>query len=102
MNEELSERDAYIKKLQDDLLEASLAKKFVDSEEGKYLIDYISGVISTLTDQIISSKKTHDEYLELRAKIDILRRLKQVLEVKSSEKVIQKLSEDLQLASSGE
>lgn len=101
MNEE-SPRQKYIDKLQNDLLQASLSKRFIESEEGKYVINYITGVVSTLTNQLINSRKTHEEYIEIRAKIDVLRRLKQVLEAQSSETVLNKLQTDLELAQTGE
>lgn len=99
---EINTREQYVSKLQNDLAQASLARRFVDSEEGKYVIDYITEVVSSLTNQMINSRKTHEEYVELRAKIDVLRRLKQVLEAKSSDTVLNKLQADLQLAQTGE
>lgn len=97
-----TEREQYIERLQGDLAQAALSKKFLDSEEGKYVIDYISEVQKTLTEQMLNNRKTYEEYVELRAKVDILRRLNQVLAAKSSDTVIAKLSEDLQLAQTGE
>jgi hypothetical protein len=79
-----------------------MSKRFIDSEEGKYVINYIAEVVSSLTNQMINKRVEHDEYVELRAKIDILRRLKQVLEAKASDTVIAKLQEDLSMAESGE
>ena len=106
MNEEnkvdKTPREKYLEKVQSDLFEASMSKRFIDSEEGKYVINYIAEVVSSLTNQMINKRVEHDEYVELRAKIDILRRLKQVLEAKASDTVIAKLQEDLSIAESGE
>lgn len=96
----MNEREKVVEKLQKQLVEASLAKRFLDSEEGVYVIDYISEVISTLTNNLIGKRLEHEEYIEARAKIDILRRLKQVLEAKASDTVIAKMSADLELATS--
>jgi len=58
--------------------------------------------VSALTNQMINSRLDREEYIELRAKIDVLRRLKQVLEAKASDTVIARLKQDLDLAQSGE
>ncbi len=103
MNEEVkSKRQQAIERLQNDLFEAGMSHRFINSEEGKYVIDYITEVVSTLTNQMVSKRLERDEYIELRAKIDILRRLKQVLEAKASETTIARLKEDLNLAQSEE
>lgn len=99
---ELTEREKAVKRLQDNLFEAAMSKRFVESEEGRYLLDYITEVVSTLTNQLIGKRLEHEEYIEIRAKIDILRRIKQVLEVKADDKVIVKLQQELGLAQTGE
>ena len=99
---ELTEREKAVKRLQDNLFEAAMSKRFVESEEGRYLLDYITGVVSNLTNQLIGKRLEHEEYIEIRAKIDILRRIKQVLEVKADDKVIVKLQQELSLAQTGE
>lgn len=98
----MNEREKYINNLKTNLLKASNAKKFVESEEGSYVISYIEELVSSKTNKMISSRLTHEEYIEVRAQVDILRRLKQVLEVQAKETVINKLSEDLEAAESGE
>lgn len=103
MNEEpKSKRQQAIEKLQNDLFEAGMSSRFVNSEEGKYVINYITEVVSALTNQMINSRLDREEYIELRAKIDVLRRLKQVLEAKASDAVIARLKADLDLAQSEE
>jgi len=103
MNEEpISKRQQAIDKLQNDLFEAGMSSRFVNSEEGQYVIKYITEVVSALTNQMINSRLDREEYIELRAKIDVLRRLKQVLEAKASDTVIARLKQDLDLAQSGE
>lgn len=109
MNEEqivptevVNPRQAYINKLQDDLFQSAMSQRFVNSEEGKFVIDYISEVVSTLTNQLINKRQTQEDYIETRAKIDVLRKLKAVLEAKASDTTINKLKEDLALARSDE
>lgn len=100
MEEVKTERQKYIEKLQDELSKAAKSQAFINSESGKYVIDYITELISQITNNLISKTRTHEEYIEMRAKIDILRRLKQVLEVQSNEKVIADLNASLELAQS--
>lgn len=104
MNEQpiKTKREEAIEKLQGDLFEAAMSQRFIESEEGKYLINYITEVVSSLTNQMINKRLEREEYIEVRAKIDILRRLKQVLEAKASDVVIAQLKEQLSLAQSGE
>ena len=99
MNEE-NPRVKYIKKLEDDLRKASLSRQFVDSENGQFVITYITELVSTYTNMLIGSRKSQEEYIELRAKIDVLRKLKQVLEVQSSDSALTKIRADLDLAQS--
>lgn len=97
-----NERQRYIQKVSDNLYQAAMSKRFVDSDEGKYLLDYITEVVSALTNKIVGSRLERDDYIETRAKIDILIRLKQILEVKADDAAIAKLQKDLELAQSGE
>lgn len=100
MEEVKSERQKYIERLQSDLSKAAKAQAFIGSEAGQYVLEYIAELISQLTNNLISKTRSHEEYIEIRAKIDILRRLKQVLEVQSNEKVIEELHASLELAQS--
>jgi hypothetical protein len=101
MNEEpMTERQKAVERLQKELKKAARSKHFVNSDEGQYVIEYIGELISAFTNQVLNSRKTHEEYIELRAKVDVLRKLKQVLEVQSNDEVIAKLAEDLALATS--
>jgi cell shape-determining protein MreC len=102
MNPELNPRQKQIEKLTKELAKAAKSKKFIESEEGNYVLDYIGELISNFTNQMINTRKTHEEYIELRAKIDVLRKLRGVLEVQSSDQAISQLNEQLDLASSGE
>lgn len=95
-------REEAIERIQDKLFEAAMSKRFIESEEGKYLLDYITEVVSNLTNKMLNKRGSYEDYIELRAKIDILRRLKQVLEVKADDESIVKLKEELSLAQSGE
>lgn len=98
----MNEREVYISNIKDKLSKAANAKKFVESEEGSFVITYIQELVSAKTNKMIANRLTHEEYIELRAQVDVLRRLKQVLEVQANDTVINKLSEDLTLAESGE
>ena len=100
MEEPKSERQKYIERLEKDLSKAAKAQAFIGSESGRYVLEYIAELISQLTNNLISKTRTHEEYIEIRAKIDILRRLKQVLETQSNEKVIADLNAQLELAQS--
>jgi hypothetical protein len=93
-----NDRQKYIKRLQGELTKAARSQEFVNSEGGKYVISYIGELISSLTNNLVNKRKTHEEYIELRAQIDILRKLKQVLELQANETVIADLSAQIQLA----
>lgn len=101
MKEE-SAREKYVKKLQNDLFKASMSHRFINSEEGKFFIDYITEFVSTLTNKLINTRQSQEEYIELRAKIDVLRKLKAVLEAQADEKTMGRLKEDLKIAVSEE
>jgi len=97
---EMTERDKYIQRLESELSKAAKAQAFISSESGKYVLDYIAELVSQMTNNLINKRRTHEEYIELRAKIDVLRKLKQVLEVQSNESIIADLSAQLELAQS--
>lgn len=100
MEEVKTERQKYIERLQKDISKAAKSQAFINSESGQYVLEYIAELVSQLTNKLITKNCTHEEYIEIRAKIDILRRLKQVLEVQSNEKVIADLNASLELAQS--
>lgn len=100
MEEVKSERQVYIERLQGELTKAAKAQAFINSDSGKYVLDYIAELVSQLTNNLINKQRSHEEYIEIRAKIDILRKLKQVLEVQSNEKIIADLNAQLELAQS--
>jgi hypothetical protein len=100
MNPELNPRQKQIEKLTKELSKAAKSKRFIESEEGTYVLEYITELVSNFTNQMINTRKSHEEYIELRAKIDVLRKLKGVLEVQSSDKSINQLNEQLDLATS--
>ena len=95
MNDKKAE---YIDNLEAQLRSAGLAKTFVESTEGQYVIDYINTLVSSLTNQILNSRKDHDEYIELRAQVDILRKLQAILTVQANDSVLLKLREKIDLA----
>jgi len=100
MEEVKTERQKYVEKLQKELSKAAKAQAFIGSEAGQYVLEYITELVSQLTNNLINKQRTHEEYIEIRAKIDILRKLKQVLEVQSNEKIIADLNAQLELAQS--
>lgn len=101
MNEEiLTERQKYIKKLETELNKASRSRQFVNSEEGKYVIEYLAELVSNATNKLINTRLSNEDYIETRAEINVLRRLKQVLETQANEQVIAELSAKLSEATS--
>ena len=101
MNEEiLTERQKYIKKLETELNKASRSRQFVNSEEGKYVIEYLTELVSNATNKLINTRLSNEDYIETRAEINVLRRLKQVLETQANEQVIAELSAKLSEATS--
>lgn len=100
MEEVRTEREKYIERLQGELTKAAKSQAFINSDSGKYVLEYIAELVSQLTNNLVSSRKSHEEYIEIRAKIDVLRKLKQVLEVQSNEKYIAELNASLELAQS--
>jgi hypothetical protein len=95
-----TERQKVVEKLESELTKAANAKHFVESTEGQYVIDYLKHITSDLVNQITNKRLEHFDYIEKRAKIDILRRVTQVLETQSNEQVIAKLNQELDLAQS--
>lgn len=102
VDEVKTERQKVVEKLSKELTKASKAKRFIESNDGSLVLEYISQFITDFTNQMLNTRKTHEEYIELRAKIDILRRLKAVLEVQGNEQAIARLNDQLDLASSDE
>jgi len=102
VDEQLTERQRAIRSIEKQLTKAAKSKHFVESDEGQYVLAYITELVSGFTNQLISTRKEHDEYIELRAKIDVLRKLKQVLEVQANEQAIAQLNDQLDLAQSEE
>lgn len=102
MEEVKTERQKAIEKIEKELTKAAKSKHFVESPEGSIVLDYINQFVTDFTNQMLNSRKTHEEYIELRAKLDILRRLKAVLELQANETAIARLHEQLDLATSEE
>lgn len=94
----MTEREKYLNKLKGDLLKAANSKRFIESEDGSYVISLIKELITAKTNKILNARVERDEYIELRAQVDVLRRLAQTLEVQADETVINKLTEDIKLA----
>ena len=97
-----TERQRYIEKIEGELSKASKAKKFVSSEEGQYVIEWIKQLTSDLVNQITNNRCEQADYIEKRGQIAMLRKLAQVLETQSNAVVITQLREQLDIASSEE
>ena len=97
-----TERQKYIEKIEGELSKAAKAKRFVGSEDGQYVIDYMKQLTSDLVNQITNRRCEELEYVEKRGQIAILRKLTQVLETQANEAVMIQLREQLNLAQSEE
>lgn len=102
MNEQLTERQKYVHNLEKQLAKASRSRQFVSSEEGRYVIDYISELVTNATNKMINTRLSNEDYIETRAELNVLRKLKQVLETQASDSVIAELSAKLSEAQSEE
>ena len=103
MNEEFqTERQKYIAKLEHELAKASKSRQFVSSEEGQYVLSYIGELVTNATNKLINTRLSNEDYIETRAELNVLRKLKQVLETQASESVITELSNKLSEANSQE
>lgn len=99
-NEPLTERQKYITKLENELAKASRSRQFVNSEEGKYVINYIGELVTNATNKMINTRLSNEDYIETRAELNVLRKLKQVLETQASDSVINELTAKLSEANS--
>ena len=97
-----NERQKYIEKIEGELTKATKAKRFVNSEDGQYVIDYMKQLTSDLVNQITNRRCDEMEYVEKRGQIAILRKLTQVLETQANEAVMIQLREQLNIAKSEE
>jgi hypothetical protein len=100
MEDILTERQKYINKIQTELAKASMAKQFVNSSEGQYVINYIAELVTGATNKLINTRLSNEDYIETRAELNVLRKLKQVLETQANETVIAELSAKLSEATS--
>jgi hypothetical protein len=55
-----------------------------------------------LVNQLTNKRLEQEDYIEKRAQISLLRKIVQVLETQSNEQILLQLSEQLQLAETGE
>lgn len=97
-----TERQKYVEKLEGELSKAAKAKKFVTSEEGQYVIDWLKQLTSDLINQITNKRCEEVDYIEKRGQIAILRKITQILETQSNDQIIIQLRDQLNLASSEE
>jgi hypothetical protein len=98
----MNPREQAIRRLEKELTKAARSQKFVKSEEGCFVLEYIAELISQLTNKVLNKRLETEEYIEVRAKIDILRKLKAVLEAQANEEHINSIREQLDLAQSGD
>jgi hypothetical protein len=93
-----TERQKYVEKLESEIAKATKSKKFIGSEEGQYVIEWLKSLTSDLINQITNHRCEESEYVEKRAQIALLRKLVQVLETQASTSVIAELRDRLNLA----
>jgi hypothetical protein len=97
-----TERQKYVDKLQGEITKAVNAQFFVQSTEGAYVLDWFKQLTSDLVNQLTNKRLEQEDYIEKRAQISLLRKIVQVLETQSNEQILLQLSEQLQLAETGE
>jgi hypothetical protein len=97
-----TERQKYVDKLQGEITKAVNAQFFVQSTEGTYVLDWFKQLTSDLVNQLTNKRLEQEDYIEKRAQISLLRKIVQVLETQSNEQILLQLSEQLQLAETGE
>jgi hypothetical protein len=98
----MNERQKAIKSLEKQLTKAARSKEFVDSSGGQYVISYMSELLSGFTNQLLKPSNTRETDIDLKARIDLLRKLKQVLETQANETVLAQITDQLELAKSEE
>jgi hypothetical protein len=66
------------------------------------VLDWLKQLTSDLVNQLTNKRLIQEDYIEKRAQISLLRKIVQVLETQSNEQILLQLSEQLQLAETGE
>jgi transcription initiation factor IIE alpha subunit len=102
VDEVKTERQKVVERLEKEITKASKKKHFVESPEGSVVLEYIDQFVTDFTNQMLNTRKTHEEYIELRGKIDVLRRLRAVLSAEANEEALARLHDQLDLATSEE
>ena len=100
-NEPKTERQRVVEKLEKDLTKAAKAKRFVEGD-GSLVLDYIAEFVTDFNRQLHKLSNTHEQNIALKAKIDVLMRLRGVLEIQGNEQALVRLREQLDLANSEE
>lgn len=100
MNPELTPRQQSIDRLEKELAKAAKSQRFVNSDEGSYVIEYIGELISSITNNIVNKQQDHLQYVKLQGQAEILIKLKRVLETQANEQVIAQIHQQLDLAKS--
>jgi hypothetical protein len=66
------------------------------------VLDWLKQLTSDLVNQLTNKRLIQEDYIEKRAQISLLRKIVQILETQSNEQILLQLSEQLQLAETGE
>ena len=96
----MNERQKSIDRLEKELAKAAKSQRFVNSDEGSYVIEYIGELISSITNNIVNKQQDHLSYVKLQGQAEILIKLKRVLETQANEQVIAQIHQQLDLAKS--
>jgi hypothetical protein len=97
-----SERRKYIESLEKEVRKSAESRKFLDSTDGKYLMDWFDELISQYTNRILKQGVDHGEVIDLRARINLLRNIKSVLTMQGDETRMKEIQEQLKVAKTDE
>lgn len=81
----IDKRQAYIDSLKKNIAKATKAKHFTESDEGKYVIELLTDTINTHTNAILGKQLAHDDYIDKRARVDVLRKVIAILTTQADE-----------------
>ena len=100
MNPIENPRKQSIERLEKELAKAAKSQRFVNSDEGRYVIEYLGELISSITNKIVNKQQDHLQYARLQGQAEILIKLKRVLETQANQQVIDQIHQQLELAKS--
>lgn len=94
----VDKRQEYIASLKKNIAKATKAKHFTDSTEGQYVIDLLTDTINTHTNAILGKQLTLEEYIDKRARVDVLRKVIAILTTQADETTTAQLIDRLDAA----